>query len=416
MSTRLRLVLLLAAIVVATLGLTFLVVRGAVFAPFAKEALSAYLDQVIYVTDELERGADRRALEERLGLDIKVSDRPPGFVRHGGEGRGRRCSEEQHRGHLVIVCRGPRAPVAVETNGHWVVIRRELDVAAPESRIGPWLILIAVLVIGAASWVATLVTRPLKASMAAMERIAHGELSHRLPEEGSGELAAVARSFNAMADRVDAILRAEKELMAGISHELRTPLARLRLELELLRDQGQAPEKRLNAMEGDVSELDQLIGELLELSRLSVGERRLDLVKIGLEELVQEAVARHPLALHPVVVRGQGEVVEVDRARMLRLLGNLLQNAEKYAPPGTEVEIALSGRSLEVRDHGPGVPEEELPRLFEPFYRGARAKSSSATGLGLGLMIARQVAVLHGGQIRAQNREGGGLSIRLELP
>lgn len=416
MSTRLRLVLLLAAIVVATLGLTFLVVRGAVFAPFAKEALSAYLDQVIYVTDELEGGADRRALEERLGLDIKVSDRAPGFARHGGEGRGRRCSQEQHRGHLVIVCRGPRAPVAVEANGHWVVIRRDLDVAAPESRIGPWLILIAVLVIGAASWVAALVTRPLQASMAAMERIAHGELSHRLPVQGTGELAAVAKSFNAMADRVDAILRAEKELMAGISHELRTPLARLRLELELLRDQGQAPEKRLNAMEGDVSELDQLIGELLELSRLSVGERRLDQVQVGLDELVKEAVARHPLVQHSVVITGQGEVVAVDRARMLRLLGNLLQNAEKYAPPGTEVEVAISGRSLEVRDRGPGVPEEELPRLFEPFYRGARAKSSSATGLGLGLMIARQVAVLHGGQIRAQNREGGGLSIRLELP
>lgn len=420
MSTRVRLALLLTAVVVATLGLVFLVVRGAVFAPFAKEALSAYLDQVVYVTEELERGADRQALEQRLGLDIKVVDHPPGFGGRGGgrfgEGRGRRCSEEQHRGHSVVICRGPRAPVAVAFGDHWVVVRRDLDMAAPEARIGPALLLIAVAVIAAAIWLAAIVTRPLQASIAAMERFRRGELSHRLPTHGPKELAEVAHTFNGMADRVDAILRAERELMAGISHELRTPLARLRLELELLRDEGHAPEKRLGAMEADLQEVDKLIGELLELSRLSIGERRLEKAQVTLSEVVADATARHPLPQHRLEVSGQGAEVEGDRAQLTRLLSNLLQNAEKYAPAGSPVEITLAGKTLEVRDRGPGVPPDDLPHLFEPFYRGARAKSGSATGLGLGLMIARQVAVLHGGTLTAENRPGGGLCLRLVLP
>lgn len=104
-----------------------------------------------------------------------------------------------------------------------------------------------------------------------------------------------------------------------------------------------------------------------------------------------------------------------DHERLVRVVSNLIQNAGKYAPPGTEVRVTVSGRRIVVKDRGPGIPPEDLARLFEPFYRGVRAKSKS-TGLGLGLMISHRIITLHGGTIAARNAEEGGLIITIDLP
>jgi signal transduction histidine kinase len=217
-----------------------------------------------------------------------------------------------------------------------------------------------------------------------------------------------------MADRVENILRTEKELMAGISHELRTPLARLRLEIELLRDH-EVPEKRLDAMENDLAEVDHLIGELLEMSRLALGERHLVEGEVDLMRVAKEAAERNPLPDHRLIVEGEALPLIGDHDRLVRVIGNLIQNAGKYAPKDTEVRVTIDGRKIVVLDRGSGVPPEDLARLFEPFYRGVRAKSKS-TGLGLGLMLSQRIVSLHGGTIEAGNVEGGGLSITIELP
>lgn len=415
MSVRVRLALLLALAVATSLFIAWFVTRRAVLAPFAREVLAAHLDQVTYVADELEKGQDARELGRRLGLDVRVRERPPGFVRRRDRRRDNpRCEKRDHNGRHLVVCRGPHAPAAVETSLGWVVVRRDLDVERPSQRVGWVLLIIAGFVILVAIYAATIATRPLHATVGAMDRMAKGDLSHRLPETGGRELAEVASAFNRMADRVDALLRTERELMAGISHELRTPLARLRLELEMLRDRD-VPAKRIDAMEDDLAEVDRLIGELLEMSRLQLGERTLERAPLALREIIDEALERHPLPKHEVVIEGEGGPIRGDRPRLVRLVQNLLQNANKYAPRGTKVTIALDGSTFEVRDEGPGVPPEDLPRLFEPFYRSPGGKKS-ATGLGLGLMIARQVVDLHAGQISARNLEGGGLAIRVELP
>jgi signal transduction histidine kinase len=181
-----------------------------------------------------------------------------------------------------VVCRGKRAPISVQTAAGWVTLRRELDPAAPRERIGPLLLVLLLGVVGASAYVAVVATRPLRATTQAMGRVAAGDLAHRLPESGGRELAEAARAFNAMGERVAAMLETERSLMAGISHELRTPLARLRLEVELLRDRG-VPETRLTAMDKDLEEVDRLIGELLESSRLSLGERKLVDAPVSLE-------------------------------------------------------------------------------------------------------------------------------------
>lgn len=415
MSVRVRLALLLALAVATSLFIAWFVTRRAVIAPFAREVLEAHLDQVTYVADELEKGGDAAELGRRLGLDIRVRHRPPRFVRRKPR-RDRphpRCEERTHRERHLFVCRGRLAPAAVETTVGWVVVRRDLDVEQPQQRVGWVLLAIAGFVILVAIYAATIATRPLRTTVGAMERMAGGDLSHRLPETGGRELAEVAHAFNKMADRVDALLRTERELMAGISHELRTPLARLRLELEMLRDH-EVPSKRIDAMEEDLAEVDRLIGELLEMSRLQLGERTLERAPLNIRDIVDEALQRHPLPKHELTIEGEGGAIRGDRPRLVRLVQNLLQNANKYAPRGTKVTIVLEGTSFEIRDEGPGVPPEDLARLFEPFYRSPGGKKS-ATGLGLGLMIARQVVDLHGGHITARNLDPG-LAIRVELP
>jgi signal transduction histidine kinase len=245
--------------------------------------------------------------------------------------------------------------------------------------------------------------------------MAEGDLGHRLPEQGPKELQDAARGFNRLAERIDGMLRREKELMAAISHELRTPLTRMRLELELLRDSG-ASESRIAAMEGDLIELDELVGELAELSRLELGAARLTLEPIGARALIEEAARRVPLAEHRLEVSGDGFMLQGDRRLLLRALENLLRNVGRYTPPGTVAKIVAQGRELIVEDEGPGVSADALARLAEPFFRVESSRSKATGGLGLGLFIARRVAEVHGGQLIAEARPGGGLRVRLRLP
>jgi signal transduction histidine kinase len=414
MSVRVRLALLLALVVTATLLVAFVLTRRAVLAPFAESVLREHLDQSVYVATELERGAEPEALGRRLGLDIILRPHPPRFGRRGM--RNMDCDEREHRGRALVLCRGPRAPVAVRLQDGmgWAIIRRDVDIEAPAERAGLVLAVLAAVIVALSSLVAVRITRPLKATVEAMQHMAEGELSHRLPVSGGRELEEVARAFNAMADRIDQMLRAEKEMMAGISHELRTPLARLRLELELLRD-AEVPHRRLDAMEQDVEEVDHLIDELLELSRLSLGAREVERVPVDLGAIAREAVSRQALPRHHVEITGTAQLILGDRPRLVRVVANLLQNAGKYAPPDSRVTVRLEGARLTVEDEGPGVPQDDLPRLFEPFYRGQRGRQSSATGYGLGLMYAKQVVELAGGTITAENRAEGGLRICLEL-
>ncbi|MEQ8984140.1 MAG: HAMP domain-containing protein, partial [Deltaproteobacteria bacterium] len=193
MSVRVRLALLLALAVATSLFIAWFVTRRAVIAPFAREVLEAHLDQVTYVADELEKGGDAAELGRRLGLDIRVRHRPPRFVRRKPR-RDRphpRCEERTHRERHLFVCRGRLAPAAVETSVGWVVVRRDLDVEQPQQRVGWVLLAIAGFVILVAIYAATIATRPLRTTVGAMERMAGGDLSHRLPETGGRELAEV---------------------------------------------------------------------------------------------------------------------------------------------------------------------------------------------------------------------------------
>ena len=412
MSLSLRLTLLLSLVVAITLVVVWGTTRRTVVHPFVEAVLHTHLDQVSFLADAAEDDEDIDLLAEDMYLQASVGAKPPRVVARARRGRGP-CRKRLHRLREMYVCRGPTGPVAVETDVGWLFVERDIAVEFAQGRFELSLMIVALVIFGLSALIALWTLRPLKTSIQAMERMAGGDLSFRLPQSGPREAADAARAFNALADRVDVLLRAERELMAGISHELRTPLTRLRLEVELLRDSS-VPERRLDAIEADLQEADDLIGELLDLSRLSIGTVELSENTVDLGEIAREAMARTPLPNHAVKIEGQAVPVRGDYARLVRVVRNLLSNAGKYAPAGTGVQIVLQDTSVTVRDHGPGVPPGDLARLFEPFYRSRRTRSS--TGLGLGLMIARQVVDLHGGQIEAENHPDGGLAVRFTLP
>jgi two-component system sensor histidine kinase MprB len=238
--------------------------------------------------------------------------------------------------------------------------------------------------------------------------------SRRLDVKGRDELARLAESFNGTLDALERSVQAQRQLIADASHELRTPMSSLRANIQIL---GEA--ERLGAHEQDslrrdiVEELDELtalVGDVVELARGAAPESAADDVR--LDEVVQAAVqsARRrgevsfELSVEQTIVRGQAD-------RIARAVSNLMDNARKWSPSGSTVEIALKDGVLSVRDHGPGFSETDLPFVFDRFYRAQDARG--LPGSGLGLAIVRQAAEACGGFAEARNADGGGALLRV---
>jgi signal transduction histidine kinase len=266
------------------------------------------------------------------------------------------------------------------------------------------------------------ITRPVEKLTSVVEAYGRGDLSRR---SGLGnlqdEVGRLARSFDEMADRIQAARKAEKELLANVSHELRTPLARIKVALELIDAPDDAVRRRLATIGEEVDELERLVADVLTASRLDLASLPLRKVRIDLAALIEKARQR-ALALDPGLRIDAhvepGLTVEADEALLSRALDNLLDNARKYgnrSPVEVEARRENGDAVLAVRDRGPGIPADDLPRVFDPFFRGEGAPGRAA-GFGLGLSLARRVAEAHGGSAQARNAEGGGARIKLRLP
>ena len=264
------------------------------------------------------------------------------------------------------------------------------------------------------------ITRPVEQLTAAVEAYGRGDVTKRSGlDDSEDEVGRLARTFDEMADRIQATRRAEKELLANVSHELRTPLARIRVAMELIDARDDSVRRRIAVVSGEVDELERLVSDVLTASKLDLAAQPLRKVPVRVEVLVEKSRQR-ALALSQAVDTDvdAGLELNADEPLLARALDNLLDNARKYAgtqPVRVEAHRAGGQVTLAVRDHGPGIPPEELAFVFDPFFRGTSVRGQ-ASGFGLGLALARRVAEVHGGTIRAVNAEGGGARIELSLP
>jgi len=296
----------------------------------------------------------------------------------------------------------------------------------------PRLLLMLLVVGGVCYLLARQLTSPVSRLRTAARKLTRGDLTARVGGTVSrrrDELGDLARDFDSMAERIEALIGSQQRLLRDISHELRTPLTRLGVALELARQgsDGEA-DTQLDRIERESERLNQLISQLLTVSRLETWSETLERRELDMNALLQGIVADASFEAEArgcrVLLEAEDGCLLAGDADMLRsAVENVVRNALLHSADGSTVEVAMErtsgddpGLRITVRDHGPGVEEELLESLFRPFFRTTDARDRLSGGSGLGLAISSSAIRAHGGHIRAENAPGGGLLVKISLP
>jgi signal transduction histidine kinase len=287
-------------------------------------------------------------------------------------------------------------------------------------------VLTALLALALAMLLAVSLTQPVRALQRAVWAVRQGDYDQRVAVNGRDEVAELAAGFNDMVERLG-ILEQEREAFAAmIAHDLRSPLTAVRGYAELLRHRlppEGMPERALESIVRESERVARLAADLGDSARAATGQLEIRPERVDLAALVEQAVERlraagtsHPLSLD----RGSEPLwMDADPARIAQVLDNLLGNAAKYSPPDRPITVRVRGgaeATVSVEDRGPGIPAEELPRLFDRFYRTGQARGGPAHGTGLGLYISQEIAAAHNGDISVQSTPGHGSCFTLRLP
>lgn len=275
---------------------------------------------------------------------------------------------------------------------------------------------------------ARFIALPIQRLRQAGQQVAAGDLSVRVAHtvgKRTDDIAKLARDFDVMTERVEHLIASQQQLMRDVSHELRSPLARLQAILSIARQKAQQDAvANIDRMEHEVERLNMLIGEILSFARLQSRQQvepcATDLVDL-VRTIAEDADIEAGESYKSVHMTGPDRcIVSADTALIHRAIENVVRNALKYTAEYTSVEIAITTQAdtvtVTVDDRGPGVPDAALEKLFQPFYRVTEVQSPSPAGSGVGLAIAERSVSLHGGSIRASNRDGGGLRVAISLP
>ena len=267
---------------------------------------------------------------------------------------------------------------------------------------------------------------PVESLSTAARALARGDFSRRVEVRSKDEVGQLARTFNSMASELAATEELRRTLVADVAHELRTPLSNIRGYLEAMRDGMLSADKAtLGSMHEEVLLLTRLIEDLQQLALAESGQLRLDIKPCDLSQLVMSAVAGLQPQIEPKGINittdvGGGTMVQADPERIGQVLRNLLANAANYTSSGGNIRISVLQSSdeirVEVQDTGTGIPEEELPFVFERFYRVDKSRSRATGGVGLGLTIAKRLVEAHGGKINVESREGLGSTFTFVIP
>lgn len=258
---------------------------------------------------------------------------------------------------------------------------------------------------------------PISTIQAGVQRFGDGEMDHRIVSKGRDEFAELARNFNTMADDIQGMLDAKRQLLLAISHELRSPLTRAKVTTELLDD-----ETRKAQLHQELDEMERLIEEIMETERLSRGHQAVNRTEQDLVALVQDVISDHFSADDVQLdLPDTPQVLPLDGARVKLLIKNLLDNALRYTPAGApvprlSVTPSAEAITLDVADSGPGVDPEFLPYLTELFYRVDPARQRETGGYGLGLYLCDRIVKAHGGRLEITSEPGKGTRVRVVFP
>jgi two-component system sensor histidine kinase CpxA len=264
---------------------------------------------------------------------------------------------------------------------------------------------------------------PLRKLANVMDEFGAGNLGARFNDSRRDEIGSLGNSFNQMADRVQTLLVAERRLLQDVSHELRSPLARLSFAVRLART---APDREaaIDRVKKEIDRLTELVSSLIEVTRAEGDPTERPADTVQLDELLDRVSADCQLDAQSkncrIHYRGASDVKVAGNEELLRrAVENVTRNAIRYAPAGSEVQVSMDKEGQEavvqIRDYGPGVPEEKLSRIFDPFFRVEASRDSTEGGVGLGLAIARRAVSVHNGSIQARNMNPG-LCVVMRLP
>jgi signal transduction histidine kinase len=352
---------------------------------------------------------------------------------------GLRVAHAAKNGQLVVFRAHIAAYKFVSSSGHPYILM--LYLTSDLRRIGeilwgeglPFSISLILLVTLLCLALAYHIASPIHSIQSTARRVAQGDLKARVPSSVSrryDELAALAKDFDSMVIRLDSLIQTQKNLLNSVSHELRSPLARINLSLALLRNRCSADSDDLfQRLERDVVRIDLLMGQLLTLSRLEARFSSAEREDVDFAQLVEQTAADANFEAQAmgksVSFQTTGSIIlrNADPHALRSACENIIRNAVRFTRPGSDVQIVLEvDRSaleplafLSIRDHGPGVPEDSLQAIFQPFYR-INGNGEATGGNGLGLAIASEAIRMHRGTIRAENLRPTGLEIIIQLP
>jgi two-component system, OmpR family, sensor kinase len=321
----------------------------------------------------------------------------------------------------------PRMVIPLSPAGDHAIVEFERR-GPPDLRLD---ILVVLFTLGIASLVlARMIARPVRHIAAAARAFGAGDLVARSRLRRRDELGELSRTFDEMADRITQLLRGQRELLASISHELRTPLSRIRVALDLA---AEGDDQSLRDITEDLGELEELVNDVLAMARLEAqvalpqGIPRLRTQEVDARAVAEKAVARfagsHADRTLDVRLGAAGEPpipIEADSSLLRRVIGNLLENAHKYSPPEAPIRLTLASDDgnavFTVVDRGQGIGSEDLPHVFEPFFRADRSRTRETGGVGLGLALSRRVVEAHGGRIEIESEIDEGTAVTFTIP
>jgi two-component system OmpR family sensor kinase len=414
-----RLRLAIGAAVLAAVSLSLLVGAYLVRRSLEQSAFDGLRRQVALLADEHVHppaGSFGRFLatqEERLSVlprkqaRLLVPDRPSGRITINGHNY---LYATRSSGTDVVVLLRTASSVRAESKPFWIAL-------AAAGILG------CIVAAGVAAVLARSISRPVLRVARASSRLADGEDPEPLPLGGSSELQGLAQSFNTMATQLARARSAERSFLLSLSHELKTPLTTIRGYSEALDEGVLPPERAGRVIQTEAARLERLIMDLINLARLD--QRRFDIFPepVDLGEIARESALRHAARARELGVRlqvqGPDEPVPAlaDRDRLLQAASNLVENALRCTPPGGTVTLAAAAGELTVRDTGPGIAPDEVPRAFDRFFLYRRYNGQRPVGTGLGLAIVRELVLAMGGDVAvASSASGAEFTLRLPLP